>query len=226
LPSSAVVSSPPMERALPRMMAFTDLPHTGPADCWQRWTSSTAVSRRCRASSRVRPCYTTNVIKGMSALLAASPPPLAGCRITPPRQQAHERPTWASRLRLGRARGCLSASSSRGGSDTVHPIRLLRSSRGHCAVLSRCTLKQHWAKGDITGVSSTKWRREVSGGSLSLTAAGQALTSCVFPPLADASLDRRLQNAYKSTRRGEVPRTRGTPKTPGARVSGRCASVR
>ena len=55
------------------------------------------------------------------------------------------------------------------------------------------------------------------------------------PPLADASLDRRLQNAYKSTRRGRTPvklgalrrrrrgeealRTRGAPKTPGARVS-------
>jgi hypothetical protein len=46
------------------------------------------------------------------------------------------------------------------------------------------------------------------------------------PPLADASLDRRLQNAYKSTRRGEALRTRGAPKTSGARVSGRCASVR
>ena len=46
------------------------------------------------------------------------------------------------------------------------------------------------------------------------------------PPLADASLDRRLQNAYKSTRRGEALRTRGAPKTSGARVSGRWASVR
>jgi hypothetical protein len=62
------------------------------------------------------------------------------------------------------------------------------------------------------------------------------------PPLADASLDRRLQNAYKSTRRGRTPvtldahrrrrrgeevlRTRGALKTPGARVSGRWASVR
>jgi hypothetical protein len=46
------------------------------------------------------------------------------------------------------------------------------------------------------------------------------------PPLADASLDRRLQHAYKSPRRGEALRTRGAPKTPDARVSGRCASVR
>jgi hypothetical protein len=62
------------------------------------------------------------------------------------------------------------------------------------------------------------------------------------PPLAHASLDWRLQNAYKSTRRGrgavklaplrrrrrgeEALRTCGAPKTPGARVSGRCASVR
>jgi hypothetical protein len=35
------------------------------------------------------------------------------------------------------------------------------------------------------------------------------------PPLADASLDRRLRNAYKSTRRGEALRTRGAPKTSG-----------
>ena len=46
------------------------------------------------------------------------------------------------------------------------------------------------------------------------------------PPLADASLDRRLQNAYKSTRRGEALRTRGAPKTSGARVSGRCERTR
>ena len=45
------------------------------------------------------------------------------------------------------------------------------------------------------------------------------------PPLADASLDRRLQNAYKSPRRGEALRTRRS-ETSGARVSGRCASVR
>ena len=61
-------------------------------------------------------------------------------------------------------------------------------------------------------------------------------------PLADASLDRRRQNAYKSTRREGRPlhwdalrrrrrgeealRTRGALKTPGARVSGRWASVR
>src|SRR5215470_4417758 len=78
------------------------------------------------------------------------------------------------------------------------------------------------------------------------------------PSLADASLDRRRQNAYKSPCRGRTPvklgalrrrrrgeggplnwppsahlvagnealRTRGALKTPGARVSGRCASVR
>src|SRR5262249_51581055 len=46
------------------------------------------------------------------------------------------------------------------------------------------------------------------------------------PPLADASLDRRRQNAFKSPRRGAALRTRGAPQTPGARVSGRCASVR
>src|SRR2546427_8934874 len=35
------------------------------------------------------------------------------------------------------------------------------------------------------------------------------------PPLADAGLDRRLQNAYRSTRRGEALRPRGAT-TPGA----------
>jgi hypothetical protein len=40
------------------------------------------------------------------------------------------------------------------------------------------------------------------------------------------SLDQRLQNAYKSTRRGDALRTRGTPKTPDARAARRCASVR
>ena len=54
------------------------------------------------------------------------------------------------------------------------------------------------------GGSTTEWR-----------------ISMYAPPLADASLDRRLQNAYKSTRRGEALRTRGAPKTSGARVSGR-----
>jgi hypothetical protein len=46
------------------------------------------------------------------------------------------------------------------------------------------------------------------------------------PPLADARLDRRLQNAYKSPRKGEALRIRGAPNTPGARVSRRYASVR
>ena len=35
------------------------------------------------------------------------------------------------------------------------------------------------------------------------------------PPLADASLDRRLQNAYKNTHRGEALRTRGALKLQG-----------
>jgi len=46
------------------------------------------------------------------------------------------------------------------------------------------------------------------------------------PPLADASLDRWRQNAYKRPRSGEALRTRGAPNTSGARVSGRWASVR
>src|SRR2546428_7683921 len=45
-------------------------------------------------------------------------------------------------------------------------------------------------------------------------------------PLADASLDRRRQNAYKSAHRGEALRTRSAPTTPRACVSGRWASVR
>src|SRR5438093_3691540 len=45
-------------------------------------------------------------------------------------------------------------------------------------------------------------------------------------PLADASLDRRLQNAYKSPRRGEALHTRGATTTPGARAARRGASVR
>ena len=61
----------------------------------------------------------------------------------------------------------------------------------------------------IIGGSTTAWK-------ISLCA----------PPLADASLDRRRQHAYKSPRRGEALRTRGAPNTPGARVSGRWASVR
>ena len=81
-------------------------------------------------------------------------------------------------------------------------------------------------KGDITRVSSTKWRMEVRGGSLYLTAAGQALKSCVFPPLADTILDPRLQDAYKMPLRGDALRTRGATKTPGARTAGRRASVR
>jgi hypothetical protein len=81
-------------------------------------------------------------------------------------------------------------------------------------------------KGDITGVSSTKWRMEVSGDSLYHTAARQALKSCVFPPLADTILDQRLQNAYKMPLRGDALRTRGATKTPGARTAGRRASVR
>src|SRR5262249_22294564 len=73
------------------------------------------------------------------------------------------------------------------------------------------------------------------------------------PPPADTTLDQRLQNAYKSTHQGRAPvklvsggggkgrytlrsplrrrrrgkdalHTRGAPKTPGARASGRCAS--
>src|SRR5207244_10261264 len=46
------------------------------------------------------------------------------------------------------------------------------------------------------------------------------------PPLADASLDRRLQNAYKSPRRGEALHTRGATTTLGARAARRGASVR
>src|SRR5215510_783582 len=44
--------------------------------------------------------------------------------------------------------------------------------------------------------------------------------------LADASLDRRRQNAYKSPRRGAALRTHGAPTTPGARAARRGASVR
>src|SRR5712691_10539808 len=44
--------------------------------------------------------------------------------------------------------------------------------------------------------------------------------------LADASLDRRRQNAYKSMHTGEALRTRGAPQTPDTRAARRCASVR
>jgi hypothetical protein len=42
----------------------------------------------------------------------------------------------------------------------------------------------------LIGGSTTEWR----------------ISMCA-PPLADASLDRRLQNVYKNTRRGEALRT-------------------
>ncbi len=44
--------------------------------------------------------------------------------------------------------------------------------------------------------------------------------------LADASLDRRRQNAYKSMHTGEALRTRGAPQTPDTRAARRGASVR
>ena len=44
--------------------------------------------------------------------------------------------------------------------------------------------------------------------------------------LADASLDWRRQNAYKSMHKGEALRTRGAPQTPDTRAARRCASVR
>src|SRR6266446_397509 len=46
------------------------------------------------------------------------------------------------------------------------------------------------------------------------------------PPLADASLDRWLQNAYKSPQRGEALRPRGATTPPGARAARRGARVR
>jgi hypothetical protein len=46
------------------------------------------------------------------------------------------------------------------------------------------------------------------------------------PPLGDASLDRRLQNAYKSLQSGEALRTRGATRPPGTRAARRGACVR
>jgi hypothetical protein len=42
----------------------------------------------------------------------------------------------------------------------------------------------------------------------------------------DTSLDRRRENAYKSTHRGEALRLRGAPQTPGAHAAYRGASIR
>src|SRR2546423_13865162 len=64
-------------------------------------------------------------------------------------------------------------------------------------------------RGDRIGGSTTAWR----------------ILLCA-PPLADASLDRRLQKADKSPRRDEALRTRSALTTPGACVSWRWARVR
>jgi hypothetical protein len=75
-----------------------------------------------------------------------------------------------------------------------------------------------WSQNNVNNINELGFYHEIRW-NLKFSSFCWRISMCA-PPLADSSLDRRLQNAYKSTRRGAALRTRGAPKTSGARVSG------